>query len=109
MLRVALVLQFSPHTCALWSDVRSFFADVSLHRLKDGVLNPPGSVPFGLFSRQEVQIIGRLGGQAHCNDGFSLSHGKATLYLNNKYSYSNVDRGGESMGPVWAGPIIREI
>ena len=85
MLRVALVLRFSPHTCAVWCDVRSFLADVPLHRLENGVLDPPGAVPFGLFFRQEVQIIGRLGGQAYCNDGFSLSHGGPTLYLNNKY------------------------
>ena len=76
MLRVALIFRFSPHSSTLWCDVRSFFADVSLHRLEDGVLDPPRAVPFGLFSRQEVQIIGRLGGQAHCNDGFSLSHGR---------------------------------
>jgi len=109
VLRVALVLGFPPHSSAFWCDVRRFFADVPLHRLEDGVLHPSGSVPFGLFSRQEVQIICRLGGQAHCNDGFSISHGKPTLYLNNKYSCSNVDRGGESIGPVWAGPIIRKI
>lgn len=76
---VALVALVSVDSAAFWCDVGGFSADVALHGLENGRLHPAGPVPFGRFLRQEVQIIGRLGGQAHCDDGFSIRHDGATL------------------------------
>ena len=76
---VALVAVFSVDSAAFRCDVRSLTSNVALHGPENGRLDPPGSVALGRFLRQEVQIIGRLGGQAHCNDGFSIRHDGATL------------------------------
>lgn len=76
---VALVALLAVNSAAFWCDVSGLTSDISLHGLENGRLNPSRSVPFGLFLAQEVQIIRCLGGQAHCDDGFSISHGVATL------------------------------
>ena len=76
---VAFVALVSVDSAAFWCDVSCLTSNVALHGLENGRLNPSGSVAFGRFLRQEVQIIGRLGGQAHCNDGFSVRHGVETL------------------------------
>ncbi len=86
MFRVAFVAVFAMDTSTLRCDMLGFNADLSLHGLEYGRLYPPGSVAFGRFLRQEVQIIGRLGGQAHCYDGFSFPHGRIELVDNNKHS-----------------------
>jgi len=79
---VALVTMDSP---AFRCYVCGFTSNVALHGLQNSRLNPSRSVPFGRFLAQEVQIIGCLGGQAHCNDGFSLSHALPTtrILINN--------------------------
>ena len=103
MLWVAFVAVFAMDTSTLWCDVLSFNADLSLHGLEYGRLHPPGSVAFGRFLRQEVQIIGCLGGQAHCNDGFSIPHGTSEVEHNNKQFYANLDRGVVVIGRVGEG------
>jgi len=76
---VALVALFSVDSAAFWCDVRSLTPNIALHGLENGRLHPSRPVALGRFLRQEVQIIGCLGGQAHGNDGFSIRHGSATL------------------------------
>lgn len=79
VVRVAFVALVTVDSAAFWCDVRSFPPNVALHGLENGRLHPSGAVSFGRFSCQEVQIIGRLGSQAHSNDGFSIRHVGATL------------------------------
>lgn len=86
MLGVAFVAVFSVDTSALWCDVLGFDTDLSLHGLQNGRLHPSAAVSLGRFLGQKVEIIGCLGGQAHCDDGFSPCHGSAEVKDNNKHS-----------------------
>ena len=85
VLWVAFIAMLAMNSTALRCDMGRFPSNVALHSLQNSRLNPPRSVPFGRFLAQEVQIIGRLSGQAHCNDGFSLSHAPPTtrILINN--------------------------
>jgi len=85
VVRVALVALFAMDAPARWCDVLSLSADVALHRLQDGRLNPPGTVAPGLFLGQKVEIFGCLLGQTDRNYGFSLSHGHDDTMDNNKH------------------------
>ena len=82
---VALVTVFSVLATAFRCDMLGFDADLSLHGLQNSCLHPSRSVTFGRFLRQEVQIIGCLGGQAYCDDGFSTRHGSDEVEDNNKH------------------------
>lgn len=96
MIRVALVALFAMNPAAFWCDVLGLTSNVALHGLQNGRLYPPGAVPVGLFLRQEVEIFGRLVGQADGNDGFTLPHVPCDMMIHNKYSQASLMGGGLS-------------
>lgn len=96
MIRVALVALFAMNSAAFWCDVLGLTSNVALHGLQHGRLHPSGTVPVGLFLRQEVEIFGRLVGQAYGNDGFALPHGPCDMVIHNKYFQASLKGGGLS-------------
>lgn len=94
MVWVALVALLTVDSAARRCNMLGFSADVSLHRLQHGRLNPPGAVPFRLFLGQEVEIFCCLRGQTDRNYGFPVSHAPSQVMDNNKHSFGIPIRGG---------------
>ncbi len=96
MVWVALVALLAVNPAAFWCNMLGFTSNVALHGLQNGRLHPSGTVPVGLFLRQEVEIFGRLVGQAHGDDGFTLPHTPSDTMVHNKYFQGTLMGGGLS-------------
>ena len=84
MIWVALVALLAVDSSTLGGGVVGFCSDLSLHGPHNGRLHPSGTDPVGRFLRQEVQVFGRLVGQAHGYDGLSLPHDPSEGTVHNK-------------------------
>lgn len=93
---VALVALFAMNPTAFRCDVLGLTSNVALHGLQHGRLYPSRTVSVGLFLRQEVEIFGRLVGQAYGNDGFTLPHVPCDMVIHNKYFQATLMGGGLS-------------